>query len=79
MIELQSAEKLKNSAENVLDWFRSIETKHLYKFFTFDIKKLFVIVFLKKVLDFTDAFTVISADDKFIIHQNLRKKILKKS
>ena len=45
---------------NVLDWFKSIKQHHFYKFVIFGITEFYTSIkeaFLKKALDFAEAYT----------------------
>ena len=63
-------EKHRNT-DTVIDWFKSIHNKHLYKFIIFDIREFYPSItenLLKKALTFAEAHTHLSGDGKAIIH-----------
>ena len=54
----------------VLDWFKQIKNKHLYKFATFDIKEFYPSIkecLLKNAINFAEQHTEIFEKDKTII------------
>ena len=64
--------------DTVINWFKGIRNKHLYKFVIFDIKEFCPSItenLLKKALTFAEAHTLFSEDDKAIIH-HVRKSLL---
>ena len=59
------------NTDTVIDCFKSIRNKHLYKFVVFDIRKFYPSItenLLKKALTFAEAHTHLSDDGKAIIH-----------
>ena len=66
------------NTNTVIDWFKSIRNKHLYKFVVFDVKEFYPSItenMLKKALTFAEAHTHLSDDDKAIIY-HARKSLL---
>ena len=66
------------NTDTVIDWFMGIRNKHLCKFVLFDIKEFYPSItenLLKKALNFAEAHTHLSDDDKAIIH-HARKSLL---
>ena len=62
----------------VLDWFKQIKNKHLYKFATFDIKEFYPSIkecLLKNAINFAEQHTETSEKDKAIIF-HARKSLL---
>ena len=62
----------------VLDWFKQIKNKDLYKFATFDIKGFYPSIkegLLKSAINFAEQHTEISETDKAIIF-HARKSLL---
>ena len=62
----------------LLDWFKQMKNKHLYKFATFDIKEFYPSIkecLLKNAINFAEQHTEISEKDKAIIF-NARKSLL---
>ena len=62
----------------VLDWFKQIKNKHLYKFATFDIKEFYPSIkecLLKNAINFAEQHTETSEKDKAIIFHT-RKPLL---
>ena len=62
----------------VIDWFKQIKNKNLYKFATFDIKEFYPSIkecLLKNAINFTEQHTEISEKDKAIIF-HARKSLL---
>ena len=59
----------------VLDWFKQIKNKHLYKFAMFDIKEFYPSIkecLLKNVINFAKQHTEISKTDKTIIFHAIK-------
>ena len=66
------------NTDTVIDWFQGIRNKHLCKFAIFDIKEFYPSItenLLKKAITFAEAHTLLSDDDKAIIH-HARKLLL---
>ena len=64
--------------DTVIDWFKSICNKHLWKFVAFDIRKFDPFItenLLKKALSFAEAHTHLSDDDKAISYSPRKKTI----
>ena len=62
----------------VIDWFITIQEKHLHSFVIFDIKDFYPSIkekLLIKALKFAESFTDISNEDKCIINHS-RKSLL---
>ena len=63
------------NTDTVIDWFKGIRSKH---FIIFDIKEFYPSItdnLLRKALTFAEAHTLLSDDDKAIIHHT-RKALL---
>ena len=66
------------NTETVIDWFKGIRNKHLFKIVIFDIKEFYPYItknMFKKPLTFSEAHTYLSNDDQEILH-HARKSIL---
>ena len=66
------------NTDAVIDLFKGIRNKHFCKFVIFDIKEFYPSItekLLKKVLTYAEAHTLLSVDDKAIIH-HARKSLL---
>ena len=66
------------NTDTVIDWFKGIRNKHLRKLIIFDIKEFYPSMtenLLKKVLTFAKTHTLLSDDEKAIIHHG-RKSLL---
>ena len=66
------------NTDRVIEWFKIICNKHLCNFVIFDIKEFYPSItenLLKKALTFAKAHTLLSDDDKVIIH-HARKSLL---
>ena len=59
------------NTDTVIDWFKGIRNKHLFKVVIFDIKEFYPSItenLLKKAITFAEAHTPFSDDHKAIIH-----------
>ena len=66
------------NTQNVIEWFKNIPDKHLYKFIMFDIKDFYPSItqeLLNKAIKFAEEHITISQDDKKII-DHARKSLL---
>ena len=66
------------NTDTVINWFKNIENKSMYKFAIFDIKEFYPSItenLLKKALKFAEKHTQITDQEKSIIHQ-ARKSLL---
>ena len=66
------------NTDTVIDWFKGIRNKHLCKIVIFDIEELYASItenVLEKAIIFAEAHTLLSDDDKAIIH-HAKKSLL---
>ena len=63
------------NTDAVLDWFKGIGNKNLYKFVIFDIKENLNWKPAKKALTFAEAHTHLSDDDKAIVSHAIKSSL----